>query len=90
MLFIRQFNLEPKPDAPITIEYLIHSSLVEQVRAQQANALLKDLYVAIKDRAKIPTKPAYQKLYRTWLLRPLNLRTLPTIVVDPIYYFELF
>ena len=65
VLLTRQLNLEPEPDAPITTEYPTHSSLIEQVRAQQANTLLNDLHMAIKDQAQIPTKLAYQKLYCT-------------------------
>ncbi len=85
----RQLNYEPEPDAPITNEYAVYKTPIEQLQDQQYQDQLAKLHVEIKAQAQTPTEPAYQKLYRTWPPRPLAIQDLPDQVQDPIHYFEL-
>jgi Transposase IS4 len=79
---------EPEPNAS-TNEFATNA-LIEQLEARIYKEHLAKLHVDIKARAQIPTKPAYQKLYRTWLPRPFSVRSIPDSVQSPIHYFELF
>jgi Transposase IS4 len=79
---------EPEPNAS-TNEFATNAP-IEQLEAQIYKEHLAKLHVDIKARAQIPTKPAYQKLYRTWPPRPFSVRSIPDSVQSPIHYFELF
>jgi hypothetical protein len=63
---------EPEPDVPITNEYAVYKTPIEQLQHRQYQDHLAKLHIEIKARAQTPTKPAYQKLYRTWPPRPLT------------------
>jgi hypothetical protein len=52
-------------------------------------AQLAQLHAEIKARAEIPV-PTYPKLFRSWPLRPFDVRILPDYVQHPIHYFKLF
>jgi hypothetical protein len=79
---------EPEPNAP-TNESTTNAP-IEQLEARIYQEHLAKLHIDIKARAQIPTKPAYQKLYRMWPLRPFSVRSVPDSVQSPIHYFELF
>jgi len=61
-----------------------------QIRAQLDAAQLAQLHAEIKARAEIPANPTYPKLFRSWPLRPFDVRILPDYIQHPIHYFELF
>jgi hypothetical protein len=61
---------EPEPNAPAN--GLATNTPIDQLEARVYQKHLAKLHIDIKTRAQIPTKPAYQKLYRTWLPRPFN------------------
>ncbi len=88
-LLDRQLCYKPKPDAPLTNEYAIYKTPIEQLQSRRYQDHLAKLHVEIKARAQISTKPAYQKLYHTWPPRPLTIQDIPDQVQDPIHYFEL-
>jgi hypothetical protein len=79
---------EPEPDAP-TDEFATKAPM-DQLEARIYQEHLAKLHVDIKARAQIPTKPAYQKLYRTWPPRPFSVRGILDSIQSPIHYFELF
>jgi hypothetical protein len=79
---------EPEPNAP-TDEFATKAPM-DHLEAQIYHEHLAKLHVDIKARAQIPTKPAYQKLYRTWPPRPFSVRGILDSIQSPIHYFELF
>jgi hypothetical protein len=60
-----------------------------QIQAQLDDAKLAQLHAEIKAQAELPD-PTYEKLFRSWPLRPFDVRILPEYVQCPIHYFELF
>jgi hypothetical protein len=60
-----------------------------QLRTQLDTAKLAQLHAEIKARAELPD-PTYEKLSRSWPVRPFDVRILPDYVQHPIHYFELF
>ena len=78
---------EPEPN--ITDEFTTKAP-IDQLEARIYQEHLAKLHADIKSRAQIPTKPAYQKLHRTWPPRPLSIRSILDSVQSPIHYFELF
>jgi len=59
------------------------------VQAQLNTDQLAQLHRNIKASAELPI-PTYQKLPRSWPIRPFDVRTLPSYIQLPIHYFELF
>src|SRR5436305_13424330 len=76
---------EPEPNAPPN-EFATNAP-IDQLEARIYQEHLAKLHVDIKARAQIPTKPSYQKLYRTWPPRPFSVRSVPDSVQSPIHYF---
>jgi hypothetical protein len=60
-----------------------------QLRAQLDTVRLAQLHADIKARAELPV-PTYEKLSRSWPVRPFDVRILPDHIQHPIHYFELF
>jgi hypothetical protein len=60
-----------------------------QIQAQLDDAKLAQLHAEIKAWAELPD-PTYEKLFRSWPLRPFDVRILPEYVQHLIHYFELF
>ena len=84
-------NLEPESSTPIhdDDQYYSQSTIEAQLQAQHDATLLAQLHADIKARAQLPY-PTYQKLLRSWPVRPFDVRILPSYVQHPIHYFELF
>src|SRR5438874_4878523 len=79
-----------KPESNMPTNEFATNAPIDQLEAWIYKERLAKLHIDIKARAQIPTKLAYQKLYRTWLPRPFSVRSIPDSVQSPIYYFELF
>src|ERR1700722_6765665 len=83
-------NLEPELSETIHDEFENAPWNPEaQLQAQLNTTRLAQLHADIKARATLPD-PTYQKLPRSWPIRPFDVRILPDHVQHPIHYFELF
>src|SRR6266487_2776916 len=83
-------NLEPELSETIYKEYNNCAwNPQAQLQAQLNATCLAQLHAEIKARAQLPD-PTYQKLPRSWLARPLDVRILPDYIKHPIDYFKLF
>jgi hypothetical protein len=60
-----------------------------QLQAELHTVQLAQLHAEIKARAELPV-PTYEKLSRSWPIRPFDVHILPDSVQRPIHYFELF
>ena len=82
-------DLEPEPSEYYDEYRNIPWNPDTQIQAQLDDAKLAQLHAEIKARAELPD-PTYEKLSRSWPLRPFDVRILPDHVQHPIHYFELF
>jgi hypothetical protein len=83
-------DLEPEPSEYYDDEYRNTPWNPDaQIQAQLDDAKLAQLHAEIKARAEL-LDPTYEKLFRSWPLRPFDVRILPEYVQHPIHYFELF
>jgi Transposase IS4 len=83
-------NLEPELSETIHDKYENAPWNPEaQLQAQSNATRLAQLHADIKARAQLPD-PTYEKLPRSWPIRPFDVRILPDYIQHPIHYFELF